>query len=360
VSAPGVIVSGSTKIPVRNLWLLMLYASRLYQRDDLLRNTRVEDNPEDLFDLVAEVLIGAVTRRLQRSLGRQYRPHSAVLHRVRGRIDVLTTESRKLLAQGRIACRFDELSVDNLRIRLLRTALVLAARHVADPVLERRARALTEILDQYGVSTHAVSSREAEKLRLGRNEQEDVESVDAARLLLQMAIPAEDAGNSSVRAPERDAAWVRGLYEAAVRGFYQVALRPHWTVSEGETLQNWPLADATAGLLDVLPIMKTDTLLESATRRIIVETKFADALKPNQYGVPKLTRDHIFQLYAYVHSQHDRDALSRTAEGVLLYPVVGQHLAESAMIQGHRYRFLTVDLGASAAAIRSTLLSVTQ
>jgi len=91
-----------------------------------------------------------------------------------------------------------------------------------------------------------------------------------------------------------------------------------------------------------------------------VETKFADALKPNQYGLLKLSRNHIFQLYSYLQSQHDRDERSRTAEGVLLYPVVGQHLDESATIQGHRYRFLTVDLGGSVAAIRSTLLSIAE
>ena len=89
-----------------------------------------------------------------------------------------------------------------------------------------------------------------------------------------------------------------------------------------------------------------------------METEVADALKPNQYGTIKLSRDHVFQLYAYVQSQHGKDELSTTAEGVLLYPVVGEHLDETAMIQGHRYRFLTVDLGSSTTAIRDTLMSV--
>lgn len=91
---------------------------------------------------------------------------------------------------------------------------------------------------------------------------------------------------------------------------------------------------------------------------IIVETKFADALKPNQYGLARLAREHIFQLYAYIQSQNEVDDLAAVAEGVLLYPVVGQHLDESATIQGHRYRFLTVDLAASSGEIRDTLLSV--
>ncbi|MFV8053889.1 5-methylcytosine-specific restriction endonuclease system specificity protein McrC [Mycobacterium sp. 48b] len=358
MTSPGVIVSGSTHIPVRNLWLLMLYASRLYQRNEFLRHRSVEENPADLFELVAEVLVTAVERRLQRSLGRQYRERAATLTRVRGQIDLLATESKKLLAQGRVACRFDELSVDNLRNRTLLAALVIAARQVDSQTLERRARGLADALTQYGVSPRLITVREACQLRLGRNEQDDAEAVDAARLLLQMAIPAEDSGRASGRDPEREATEVRRLYEAAVRGFYKAVLPPNWSVADGETQHRWPVSHATDGLIAILPIMKTDTLLETADRRIIVETKFADSLRPNQYGLTRLSRDHIFQLYAYVQSQHDHDELSRTSEGVLLYPVVGQQLDESATIQEHRYRFLTVDLAASASHIRKTLLRV--
>lgn len=355
----GFVVSGSTKVPVRNLWLLMLWASKMYQRNELLRGKAVEENSEGLFELVSEILVTAVERRLRRNLGLQYRDRTATLTRVRGQIDILATEAKQLLGHGRIACRFDELSVDNLCNRVLRTALVFAARHVIDPGVERRARSLVDALTQYGVAVELVTARQASQLTLGRNGQHDVEAVDAARLILDMTIPAEDSGRMSARDPEREAAEVRRLYEAAVRGFYRAVLPREWTVAAGETQHRWPLTSASDGLNAILPIMKTDILLQSAARRIIVETKFADALKPNQYGLPKLSRNHIFQLYAYVQSQHGLDGLSHTAEGVLLYPVVGQHLDESAVIQGHRYRFLTVDLGASADVIRATLLSVT-
>jgi 5-methylcytosine-specific restriction enzyme subunit McrC len=360
VSRPGVIVSGTTDIPVRNLWLLMLYASRLYQRSELPHNRAVEDKPDDVFEMVTSVLVEAMERRLRRSLGRQYRQRTATLSRLRGQIDLLATESKQLLAQGRVACRFDELTVDNPRNRVLRTALATAARYVDNLTLQRRAQGLADTLTQYGVSTRLSTARDAAALSLGRNERDDVEAVDAARLLLQMLIPAEEAGRASHHDPERNAAEIRRLYEAAVRGFYKVVLPPPWSVNPGETHHDWPVKNATAGLRRLLPIMKTDIQLQTAARRIIVETKFADALKPNQYGDPRLSRNHIFQLYAYVQSQHEHDHLSRTAEGVLLYPVVGRHLDESATIQGHRYRFLTVDLAGSMADIRATLLSVVQ
>ena len=75
-------------IPVRNIWLLMLYAS------DLFRMTRIdekgiEDMPDDLPDLVGEILAHAVEQRQRRRLNLGYRTRTAALNRVRGRIDVI-------------------------------------------------------------------------------------------------------------------------------------------------------------------------------------------------------------------------------------------------------------------------------
>jgi 5-methylcytosine-specific restriction enzyme subunit McrC len=70
-------------------------------------------------------------------------------------------------------------------------------------------------------------------------------------------------------------------------------------------------------------------------------------------GSPK----HVFQLYGYVQSQDGRDLLSDSAEGVLLYPVVGEHIDEFAIIGSHRYRFLTVNLAGSAQSIREQILA---
>ena len=93
-------------IPVRNIWLLMLYASHLF-REVGRRNVAVEENPEAIPELVAEILAHAVEKRLRRNLSFGYEPQSAVLTRVRGRIDFLRTTRAHLLLRGRVACRFE-------------------------------------------------------------------------------------------------------------------------------------------------------------------------------------------------------------------------------------------------------------
>jgi len=355
----GVIVSGRTRIPVRNLWLLMLYASALYRDHGALQRGGIEDNPDDLVDVIAELLADAVEARLQRSLGHAYRPRNADLTRVRGQIDHLGTQTRQLLSRGRIACRFTELSVDNPRNRLMHTGLAVAAIRVRNTKLAARCRSLAGTLMQAGVSSCPIGRGEASAVVVGRNDVADLDALNAAKLILAMDIPSEEDGTGHRWASSRDVAEMRRLYEAAVRGFYRATLTAPWRVYPGEKTHHWPLDAETPGVRRILPVMRTDTLLETTDRRIVVETKFTDALKPNQYGAAKLARNHIFQLYAYVQSQHDRDPLAATAEGVLLYPTVGEHLDESVTIQGHRYRFLTVDLTGSAQDIRSALIAVT-
>ena len=110
------------RIPVRNLWLLMLYASAFYRHLDKGK-IAFEDNPDDIPDLIAEILARAVERRLLRSLSVGYQTRKAVLGRLRGRIDLLSTERHQLLSRGKVACRFDDLTVNTPRNRFVRAAL---------------------------------------------------------------------------------------------------------------------------------------------------------------------------------------------------------------------------------------------
>src|ERR1700719_2818408 len=122
------------RIPVRNLWLLMLYASELTRfKGDF--NALVEAENDDLPDLVARLLAKAVEHRLRRNLSRGYRNRATVLTRVRGRIDLLTTEAHLLLDKGEVFCRFQDLTVDTPRNRFVRAALDLMARFVKAPDL---------------------------------------------------------------------------------------------------------------------------------------------------------------------------------------------------------------------------------
>ena len=358
------------RIPVRNLWLLMLYASRLYRELPSSSRFAAEENPDDIPNLVAEILTRAVERRLRRNLSSEFHRRQADLTRVRGRIDALRTERRHLLQQGRIACSFDELTTDTPRNRFVRAALNQLTRSVNQSQLRGRCRTVAAALERAGVGTDSSGVPGLRGARsiiaVGRTNTEDRQMLAAAELAFNLRLPTEDPGQLRLSAPDRNEYWARRLFEAAVGGFYDTVLSPQgWLVRTG-TVMNWQVESPTAGIEQILPRMKTDIVLESpddrtgeGTSRVVIDTKFTNVVGTGQFGNPTLRSGYIYQIYAYLRSQERQaDPLSLTTSGMLLHPSVGEDIDESATIQCHRMRFATVDLAADSLAIRNRLLEL--
>ena len=360
-------------IPVRNIWLLLLYASRLYRELPAARRVKMEDAPDDIPHLVAEVLTNAVERRLRRNLSYGYQRRWADLSRVRGRIDLFRTERRQLLQRGRVACVFDELTVDTPRNRYVKAALThiagVVSKFANDSDIERRCRDLVLRLERAGVVGH-LDPRYAGKAavldNVGWVDAHERQMLAAASLALDLSIPTEQSGLSLLPIVNRSETEGWRLYENAVAGFYDVALSHRgWKVRQGNRIQ-WPAANPTPGLPSIMPEMVTDIVLErrdlgvpDAGQRIVIDTKFTSIVMQGQFGKHMLKSGHMYQLYAYLRSQEQLgEPITCYSRGVLLYPSLGTCYNESAVIQGHRVTFATVDLAADSQTIRSQLLRV--
>lgn len=334
----------------------MLYASDLFRMREF-DCVRLEELPDDLPDLIAEILSHAVEERQRRNLNRAYRSRREVLNRVRGRIDLLATERMQLLKRGKVACRFEELTLDTPRNRYVRGALDSIARIVKDHDLARRCRRLAHSLRCLGVTGVVPTPSQMSADRFGRHDSNDRFMVAAARLAFDLRLLTEDAGSASLPVPGRDKKWAQKLFERAVGGFYVVKLKPkQWKVSQGTRLR-WPVKAKTERIDDILPTMKTDVVLEhpSSGRKIVIDTKFTELLTEGWYRAETLHSGYVYQMYAYLRSQA-RDAAGRQSDGLLLHPSVGQDIDEAVRIQGHTIRFATVNLAGQPAEFRDGLL----
>lgn len=343
------------RVPVRNLWLLMLYASDLTRVRGAF-DALVDKDIDDIPTLIARLLVDAVERRIRRNLSRGYRYLEKVLTRVRGRISILTTESRQLLSRGEVFCRYEELTVDTPRNRLVRAALERMARLVQNNELVRHCRALAATLERAGVGGSCPTRAELAADQIGRNDAADRLLVALARLAFDLALPTEDAGNIALIAPDREEAWVRRLFEKAILGFARVELEPlGWSV--GSISLDWQVSSASTGLSTILPRMVTDVVLDAphADRRLVIDTKFTSILGTGRFGNEGLKSGYLYQMYAYLRSQEGREPRWDTAAGLLLHPSIGPRLREHVVLQGHTITFATVDLSNSSKAIRNEL-----
>ena len=347
------------RIPLRNIWLLFLYAADLVRFRD--RFDSDVEQARDLPDLLARLLTRIVEERLRRNLSRGYRPARATLSRVRGRIDMLETSSRRLMDRGLVACRFEEHTLDTPRNRLVRAALERLAARVANDLVAHRCRDLAGQFKIMGVTGARPSRGDMASDQIGRNETADRLMVALARLVFDTVIPTEDAGRTAGTLPGAEDALIRRLFEKAVGNALRLELGPAgWKVDTGCRL-SWPVTAQSPGLAAILPGMQTDIELShpATGRRIVIDTKFAAILSSSNYRSDMLKSGYLYQIYAYLRTQERADdPASLHAEGLLLHPQTGGTVDEFMELQGHVMRFKTIDLAAPPGEFEADLQRV--
>lgn len=345
-----------TDIPVRNLWLLQLFASDLY-RTSGRRLSGIEKLPVDVAQLVSRMLADAVSERIRTGLTVGFQRTREDLNRVRGKIDVAGTTRDRLQERGRVRCSFDRIHPDTVANRLVRTSLEHASRL---PDTDTRCRNLAGQMGAAGVGVVSPPFPDLRSLYRQRQLFRDREMLMAARLLLDLSIPDPATPDFVTVSPDDEDRYLRWLFEKAVWGFYRKNLID-WDVEHGTRL-SWPLDPGTAsdGFPAILPGMQTDVVLRNTSGRVIViDTKFTSLLKPNRFGAEKLRSGYLYQIYTYLLSQQDNPDYGPATEGLMLHPIIDGHVDEEARILGHRIRFATVDLCASYETIVEDLLRAT-
>lgn len=248
--------------------------------------------------------------------------------------------------------------MDTPRNRFIRAACERIAGLVTTSDLRNRCLRAAYAMRAMGVSAEAPTKRQMSTDTIGRHEADDRQMVSAAVLALDLTMPMESSGAELLPLAEREETWVRRLFEHAVRGFYEVTLEPAgWSV--GSRKLGWRIEEATPRARSILPRMQTDVTLEHGRdqRRIVVDTKFTGILTQGQFGQDTLRSGYLYQIYAYVFSQlGPEDTPAWTEEAILLHPAIGERVNESVVIQGCRFRFVTVDLAGSSSDIRGQLL----
>lgn len=357
--AGGIGPAGGPRIPIRNRWLLYLYASELYGALSDEELVATEANPDDIDELVARILAAEAGHRLRTAPTPGYRPRAEDLTRVRGRIDHLRTHSHRLLTRGLVACRFEELTVDTPRNRLVLRALTVMASACADPATADRCRSLAATLQREGVTpprSTADALREARHDRFGRHDLHDRRMVAAARLALTVLLPTHEAGDHALRRTVEDGESLEELFEAAVAGFLRLRARRSGFVVE-ETTTDWSVDGGIAMLAPLLPDLGKSLLVTSGRRRMVVLPVFGSLLAEETDATrPTLRRELLLDMLARL--QAHTPAGAPPAEGVFVAPAVDGVTDMPAIVNGFPLRLLTIDLAGPTAEIRHRLASV--
>ena len=108
-------------IPIRNIYYLLCYAWDRLAEGELVDVTSIDST--ELADLFATVLLNGTNHLLRRGLGQDYENHVDELSSIKGRVDVANSSRRMLMSHGRAICAFDELNVNTLPNRIVKSTI---------------------------------------------------------------------------------------------------------------------------------------------------------------------------------------------------------------------------------------------
>ena len=231
-----------------------------------------------------------------------------------------------------------------------------------DTGLADHCRMLAHSLGRIGVSAALPSRAEVASDQIARHELDDRLLVSLAHAVFNLILPTEEPGARSLLTAQRGETGLPKLSEKAIGNLFATELPRDdgWRIITSKQ-HEWPVVSASPGIDTYLPSMETDIIIEdtSAQRRIVVDTKFTEILTRSRFGHLRFKTNHLYQLYAYLRSQERLDdPMSLRADGILLYPSAGLQIDETALIQRHRMRFVTVDLDRPSSEVVEQLRAI--
>ena len=331
--------------PDFNVYYLLCYAWGRVQERDTSRLATLGSLSTGQ-DLLGKVLAGGVNHLFRRGIDRGYVERREDLAGIRGKLAVSETARRALRARGRAACDFEELSVDVLPNRILRTVLhgLLDRRIGLDCAVRSEVRSAYRMLD--GVSRTRLKRNTFSQVQLGGNRRLYQFLLSVCRLLHESTIVDENTGRTTFRDFRQDEATMWALFEEFVTGFYAREQHVYSVNPRGRRI-DWTNADAETDIdWSRIPVMEADVILESPKRRIVLDTKYyRDALARGRgSGTGKLHSDNLYQLLAYVRNRQGTSPGGPMHEGILLYPEVHERLRVDIKLEGFRIQARTVNL----------------
>lgn len=346
----------SNGIPIRNLWYMLCYS---WKDPSLLNRWRsdVESAPS-IDGLLAGILVNLVSRRMRIGLGRSYRKTEETISGVRGRIDFDTSLKKMCFQTASSHCRYEIFDPDVLKNQIIRSTLEWVLKRGEFGKSSNFARQIRQkirfTLQQLGaVSSIEVRPSIIKRQLMLRDDRDYKLMLTICHLILTLQMPTESYGKDESHELDRSWKYVWRVFESFVANFYKVHLT-EWHVQAQRTFA-WP----TEGDRSQLPAMKPDLVLrhKRSNYRVILDTKLTSKSLNKSQRSDRLTfsSSHTYQLYAYLLSQEQRFG---KMTGVLLYPTVQYRLSECVQMQGHHFRWETIDLAKDWHEIESELMDI--
>ncbi|MCL2015396.1 MAG: hypothetical protein FWG68_04010 [Defluviitaleaceae bacterium] len=333
-------------VPIKNVYHMLLYAYDMLKSKEYARLDR--ENCENVHDLLAALLLCATQTLIKRGFLKNYIPQTEETATIRGKIDVTNSLRRLSLQNARAICIFDDFSNNILFNQILKTTFLQLANQPIQPNLKKDVRTVLAYFNE--ISAIGTNAIKWDSLALNRNNAHYDTILHFCRLICENAIANRNIGeNNFATLAEK---FLPRLFEKFIFAFCKRHL-PDCAVSPQQPIK-WQTDNH-----EMLPKMLADTIISTATKKLIVDTKFYSKTLQSHYlsDNRKITSANLYQIFAYVKNAA-AETPSQTVSGMLLYPQVDTPLRQDYFIEGNAIFVRTVNLNEDFAVVKRELLDI--
>ncbi len=332
-------------ILIKNIYYMLTYAFQILRHDNY-EEIAVEhfDNVNDMF---AAILGKGVAKQLKQGLYKEYLPFEDDITTLRGRLDITGTIKNRIAKKQRLRCQYDELSVNNLFNRIIKTTMKILVRH-SEVKQERKDLLKKNLLYFDDVNIVDTSEIRWSSIRFHKNNQDYRMLINVCNLVLEGMIISTEKGQVKWASFIDEQRMCR-LYERFILEYYRYH---HPYLHPNADQIPWIVDD---GIADFLPIMQTDITLRQGKYTLIIDAKYYSHNMQNQYDTHTVHSNNLYQIFTYVKNL-DVDNTGRVA-GVLLYARTTDKIQPdyTYKLSGNEIKVKTIDLNCDFEMIKKQL-----
>lgn len=335
-------------IVIKNIYYMLSYVFGALDQSDF-RNVGTETF-ENIHNLFAAILSYGIGRQLKQGLYSEYCSRSDDIPVARGKINMLGTVKNRTKGRLRLQCEYDELTVNNIYNRILKTtANVLLRDAGVDSIY--RAALKKELMLFSGVDEIAPEVICWSAIRFQRSNATYRMLIGVCRLVLDGMLLTTEDGETRLASFVSDR-HMSELYEKFILNYY---VREHPELKAASSRILWALDSDDGGML---PAMQSDVMLSRGNDVLIIDAKYYTHAMQRHYGKYTIHSGNMYQIFSYVKNKDagfgDR---AHTVSGMLLYAATDEHMQPngSFLMSGNRISVMTLDLNCPFREIRIQL-----
>ncbi len=336
---------------IKNIYYMLSYAFSALSQGGY-ENVAAEEF-DNIHNLFAAILAKGIGRQLKQGLYREYLNRKEDVTAVRGKIDIPGTIRNSLAGKRVLTCEYDELSENNLLNRILKTTVMLLLRHERveqeyknDLKKEMLFFSDVDIIDPGAVRWQAI--------RFQRNNSTYRMLISLCQLILEGMLLTTDDGEYRL-ASFVDEQRMNRLYEKFILEYYAKEC-PQVKATASQI--PWALDD---GLGTMLPVMRSDIMLEKGNTVLIIDAKYYTHTTQEQYDVHTLHSGNLYQIFTYVKNKDaEFGDKPHTVSGMLLYAATDEAVQpdSSYCMRGNKISVRTLDLNRDFSEISAQLNAI--